>query len=90
MGMHLVLCFTEIYLNSIRIFYAIRQRIPFIQPYTLLKFCLFSMGAIWGMTIPKKAHKPATCIATSVFVVTYIPLMFKLCKIVKNDCLKEI
>lgn len=60
------------------------------KDFALLKFCLFSMGAIWGMMIPKKAHKPATCIATSVFVVTYIPLMFKLCKIVKNDCLKEI
>ena len=60
------------------------------KDFALLKFCLFSMGAIGGMMIPKKAHKPATCIATSVFVVTYIPLMFKLCKIVKNDCLKEI
>ena len=60
------------------------------EDFALLKFCLFSMGAIWGMMIPKKAHKPATCLAASVFVVTYIPLMFKLCKIVKNDCLKEI
>lgn len=60
------------------------------KDFALLKFCLFSMGAIGGMMIPKKAHKPATCLATSVFVVTYIPLMFKLCKIVKNDCLKEI
>ena len=38
------------------------------KDFALLKFCLFSMGAIWGMTIPKKAHKPATCIATSVFL----------------------
>lgn len=37
MGMHLVLCFTKIYLNSIRIFYAIRQRIPFIQPQMLFE-----------------------------------------------------
>lgn len=39
--MHLVLCFTEVYLNSIRIFYAIRQRIPFIQPQMLFNFALF-------------------------------------------------
>ena len=25
------------------------------KDFALLKFCLFSMGAIWGMTIPKKS-----------------------------------
>lgn len=50
MEMHLVLCFTEIYLNSIRIFYAIRQRIPFIQPQMLFEFCLFhgNLDRIFG------------------------------------------
>ena len=27
--------------NILRIFHTLRKRIPFIQPYTLLKFCLF-------------------------------------------------
>ena len=50
MEMHLVLCFTEVYLNSIRIFYAIRQRIPFIQPQMLFEFCLFhgNLDRIFG------------------------------------------
>lgn len=50
MGMYLVLCFTKIYLNSIRIFYAIRQRIPFIQPQMLFEFCLFhgNLDRIFG------------------------------------------
>ena len=27
--------------NILRIFHTLRKRIPFIQPYTLLEFCLF-------------------------------------------------
>lgn len=60
------------------------------KDFALLKFCLFAMGVIGGMAIPKKAHKPATCIATSVFLATYIPLMLKFGRVVKNNCLKKV
>ena len=43
----------------------------------LLKFCLFSMGVIAGMQIPKRNRKQAEGIAAFVFLSTYIPLMAK-------------
>ena len=48
----------------------------------LVKFCLFSMGLIAGISLPRKAKKPAIATATAVFVATYIPLMVKYGKIV--------
>ena len=43
----------------------------------LVKFCLFAMGLLAGLFLPKKAKKPAFFIALAVFVSTYIPLMLK-------------
>lgn len=43
----------------------------------MLKFCLFSMGILAGMRIPKKNRKQAGWMATAVFVATYIPLIAK-------------
>jgi len=48
----------------------------------LVKFCLFSMGVIAGITLPPKAKKPAIIAAAAMFVATYIPLMVKYGKIV--------
>ena len=56
----------------------------------LIKFCLWAMGIMWGMAIPKKAHKPVAFIAVSVFVATYIPLMLKLFRIIDNNTSNEI
>jgi len=42
---------------------------------TLLKFCLFSIGIIVGLFLPKKYKKPALASAFVVFLVTYVPLM---------------
>ena len=42
---------------------------------TLLKFCLFSIGIIMGLFLPKKYKKCAFVSAVAVFLVTYIPLM---------------
>lgn len=47
----------------------------------LIKFCLCAMGVLWGMALPKKAHKPVTIVAVCIFIGTYIPLMAKLFKI---------
>ncbi len=53
----------------------------------LIKFCLCAAGVMWGMALPKKAHKPVAFLAVSVFVATYIPLMLKLFRIM--DALKS-
>lgn len=50
----------------------------------LVKFCLFSMGVIAGISLPLKAKKPAATVAAAVFVSTYIPLMVKYGKIVMS------
>ncbi|WP_069997664.1 hypothetical protein [Cellulosilyticum sp. I15G10I2] len=47
----------------------------------LIKFCLCAVGVMWGMALPKKAHRPVAFIVVSVFVATYIPLMLKIFRI---------
>ena len=51
------------------------------RDFAVVKFCLFSMGLIAGMSIPKKGHKAARAIAGTVFAVTYFPLIAKLLKV---------
>lgn len=60
------------------------------KDFALIKFCLCAMGIVWGMAIPKKAHKPAAFIAVLVFITTYIPLILKLFRIIDKDTSKEI
>ncbi len=48
---------------------------------SLLKLCLFSLGLLFGIKLPYKARKPAAAAATTIFVATYIPLMFKLFRV---------
>ena len=43
----------------------------------IIKFCLFSMGILAGIQIPKRSRQQAGWIAGAVFVATYIPLMAK-------------
>lgn len=47
------------------------------KEFAMLKFCLFSMGILAGMQIPKRNRKQAGWIAAVVFTGTYIPLMAK-------------
>ncbi|POP31351.1 permease of phosphate ABC transporter [Lactonifactor longoviformis] len=48
----------------------------------LIKFCLCSIGVMIGLAIPKERKKLPLLLAAAVFVVTYIPLMMKLIKII--------
>ncbi|WP_324822757.1 hypothetical protein [Sinanaerobacter sp. ZZT-01] len=48
---------------------------------SLLKLCLFSLGILFGVKLPHKAKKPATAVSLTVFIATYVPLMFKLLNI---------
>ena len=43
----------------------------------LIKFCLFAMGLLGGICLPRRAKKPAFFGALAVFFATYIPLMAK-------------
>ena len=43
----------------------------------LIKFCLFSMGLLAGTYIKRDAKKSVRAVASAVFMLTYIPLMFK-------------
>ena len=52
---------------------------------TLIKFCLFSMGLLAGMQIPRKSKKPAGIAAAIVSVLTYVPLMAKFFGIVFEE-----
>lgn len=52
------------------------------RDFALIKFCLFSMGVIAGISLPAKAKRPAVATAAVVFAATYIPLMVKYGKIV--------
>lgn len=46
----------------------------------VLKFCLISLGILIGMNIPHKGKRLAAIGCTGVFVLTYVPLMAKLLK----------
>ncbi len=43
----------------------------------LVKFCLFAVGLICGILLPRRWQRPAIAVAGAVFVATYIPLMAK-------------
>jgi len=49
-----------------------------------LKFCLLSLGAIIGMLLPQSHKLTIVCVCAAVFLVTYIPLMHKLFRILKR------
>ena len=54
----------------------------------LLKFCLFSMGLMIGISIPKKEKSLISKLAMITFITTYIPLMLKLLKLWEKDSKK--
>ena len=47
----------------------------------VLKFCLFSLGILAGMSIPRRCRRPACLCAAALFLSTYIPLMRKLYRV---------
>lgn len=50
----------------------------------LVKFCLFSMGVLVCALLPDSVRSTAAWIAGGVFVVTYIPLMAKVFRIMRE------
>ena len=54
------------------------------RDFALTKFCLCAMGILIGMHIPIKGKKTTSVITGGVFFVTYVLLMKKVVKIVKE------
>ena len=52
----------------------------------MVKFCLFSMGIMVGMQLPKEKKKYAWIGAVAIFVLTYVILMAKFLGIVMENC----
>ncbi len=50
----------------------------------VLKFCLLSLGIIIGVLLPQSAKSIIIGVCLIVFLVTYIPLMTKLFRILKK------
>lgn len=50
----------------------------------LIKFCLCSMGIMIGAVLPEKSRKAAICGASVVFAATYVPLMAKYFRTVRE------
>lgn len=59
------------------------------EDFVFVKLCLWAMGIMWGMMIPKKARRPVAFIAVIVFLATYIPLMLKFFGMLDEGTLKE-
>lgn len=59
----------------------------------LIKFCLFSMGVLAGVLVPKNRRKLVVSLAAATFVVTYLPLMAKFFSVVQAErslqCVKQ-
>lgn len=53
---------------------------------SILKFCLFSMGLLCGMSVREKDKTPARIAAGTVFLACYIPLMAKLFHVIGEEC----
>ena len=54
------------------------------KDFALTKFCLCAMGILIGLKIPTNKKKTTAIISGGVFGVTYVVLMAKVFKIVKN------
>ena len=60
------------------------------KDFALIKMCLCAVGVMWGMAVPKKAHKPVAFIAMLVFITTYVPLILKVLRVLDNHSSQEI
>lgn len=49
-----------------------------------LKFCLFSIGIMVGVLLPESCKIPVLVLFGIVFLVTYVPLMAKLFRLLRH------
>ena len=50
----------------------------------MIKLCLFSIGTVVGLLVPVKMKMRVLPVVIGAFMGTYIPLMMKYCKVVKD------
>ena len=50
-----------------------------------VKFCVMAFGIIVGMFVRKEHRKPVLCGAVSVFLLTYIPLMRRMARFIRQE-----
>ena len=50
-----------------------------------VKFCVMAFGIIVGMFIRKEDRKPVLCGAVAVFLLTYIPLMRRMVRFIRQE-----
>lgn len=55
----------------------------------ILKFCLCAIGVMIGCQVPEKYKKPVIAGSAVVFLATYIPLMYKFFKVVREEIKQE-
>lgn len=54
----------------------------------LIKFCLAAIGVLIGLEVPKK-HRDAACgLALGIFIASYVPLMGKFFRVVREQSKK--
>ena len=56
---------------------------------SMLKLCLFSMGAIAGCLVPEKRKKPLMIGCAALFTATYIPQMAKFFRVIRTAGSRE-
>ena len=55
------------------------------KDFALLKFCLCAMGIVIGTQVTPKYKKTVIWASAGVFIASYIPLMAKVCRIMKHN-----
>ncbi len=53
--------------------------------FSVIKFCLLSLGMLAGILVPKKHRTPVLLGSLAVFVGTYIPLMARLVRMLGEE-----
>lgn len=53
--------------------------------FAAVKFCVMALGIIIGMFVREKDRKPVLCGAISVFLLTYIPLMARMARLLRQE-----
>ena len=56
----------------------------------LLKFCLCAIGVLVGIALPARRKRAAAWLASTVLVITYIPLMIKFIPCLFNNRIEDL
>lgn len=56
--------------------------------FALTKLCLCAIGVMIGVNLPAKSKKPAMAAAGGLFAATYVPLMARVIRVVKEEVSK--